>query len=96
MVSTVLKESSSASNILMHALSVQTAKFVKPSLGDLPGALKGRLSDSNKKLIITTLDIIKCLSAAMGSGCSKFLRTFIPSVLSCLGDSNVSQQQYML
>ncbi len=63
---------------------------MKPSLGDLPGALKGRLSDSNKKLIITTLDIVKNLSAAMGSGCSKFLKTFIPGVLNCLGDSNVS------
>lgn len=69
---------------------IKTAKFVKPSLGDLPGALKGRLSDSNKKLIITTLDIIKNLSTAMGSGCSKHLKTFIPGVLTCLGDSNVS------
>ncbi|XP_064399412.1 cytoskeleton-associated protein 5-like isoform X3 [Halichondria panicea] len=67
---------------------LKTAKFVKPSLGDLPGALKGRLSDSNKKLIITTLDIIKNLSTAMGSGCSKYLKTFIPGVLNCLGDSN--------
>ena len=69
---------------------IKTAKFVKPSLGDLPGALKGRLSDSNKKLIITTLDIMKNLSTAMGSGCAKFVKTFIPGVLSCLGDSNVS------
>ena len=29
------------------------AKFIKPSLGDLPGALKGRLVDTNKKLVST-------------------------------------------
>ena len=27
------------------------AKFIEPSLGELPGALKGRLSDSNKNLV---------------------------------------------
>lgn len=27
------------------------AKFIEPSLGDLPGALKGRLGDSNKNLV---------------------------------------------
>ena len=30
---------------------IATAKFVQPSLGDLPGALKGRLGDSNKNLV---------------------------------------------
>ena len=27
------------------------AKFIQPSLGDLPSALKGRLADSNKNLV---------------------------------------------
>ena len=30
---------------------IAQAKFVQPSLGDLPGALKGRLTDSNKNLV---------------------------------------------
>ena len=30
---------------------IAAAKFVQPSLGDLPGALKGRLGDSNKNLV---------------------------------------------
>ena len=30
---------------------VTQAKFIQPSLGELPGALKGRLGDSNKNLV---------------------------------------------
>ena len=30
---------------------IAATKFVQPSLGDLPGALKGRLGDSNKNLV---------------------------------------------
>ena len=30
---------------------IAQAKFVQPSLGELPGALKGRLGDSNKNLV---------------------------------------------
>lgn len=34
------------------AAVISEAKFIKPSIGDLPLALKGRLSDSNKILVI--------------------------------------------
>ncbi len=30
---------------------ITQAKFIQPSLGDLPGGLKGRLGDSNKNLV---------------------------------------------
>ena len=30
---------------------LSAAKFIQPSLGDLPGALKARLNDSNKNLV---------------------------------------------
>ena len=33
------------------AAVISEAKFIKPNLGDLPLALKGRLSDSNKILV---------------------------------------------
>ena len=33
---------------------IKAAKFIQPSLGDLPGALKGRLGDSNKNLVCST------------------------------------------
>lgn len=34
---------------------IAAAKFIQPSLGDLPSALKGRLGDSNKNLVSHTL-----------------------------------------
>lgn len=30
---------------------LKAAKFIEPHLGDLPGALKARLGDSNKNLV---------------------------------------------
>lgn len=30
---------------------ISEAKFIQPSLGELPGALKARLGDSNKNLV---------------------------------------------
>ena len=30
---------------------IAQAKFIQPSLGELPGGLKGRLGDSNKNLV---------------------------------------------
>lgn len=30
---------------------ISAAKFIQPSLGELPGGLKGRLADSNKNLV---------------------------------------------
>lgn len=34
---------------------VTQAKFIQPSLGELPGALKARLGDSNKNLVSLSL-----------------------------------------
>ena len=42
--------SSSSSSSQMQCI-IAAAKFVQPSLGDLPGALKGCLGDSNKNLV---------------------------------------------
>jgi cytoskeleton-associated protein 5 len=66
---------------------IKTAKFIQPSLGDLPGALKGRLGDSNKNLVITTLSIIESLGVAMGSACSKFNKVFVPAIIQTMADS---------
>ena len=41
------------------------------ALGDLFGALKGRLHDSNKNLIIATLSTIGALATAMGQPVEK-------------------------
>ena len=68
---------------------IKAAKFIEPSLGELPGALKARLSDSNKNHIMTTLGIIGTLASSMGSGCSKFAKTFIPGTINNFSDSKV-------
>lgn len=65
---------------------ISQAKFIQPSLGDLPSALKGRLADSNKNLVVTSLNIIGSLATAMGSSCSKFNKVFVPGILSTLAD----------
>ena len=57
--------------------------------------MKGRLSDSNKNHIMTTLGIIGTLASSMGSGCLKYAKTFIPPTLGNLGDSKVSLSNYM-
>ncbi|CAB4025899.1 cytoskeleton-associated 5 isoform X1, partial [Paramuricea clavata] len=63
------------------------AKYVTPNLGDLPGALKARLGDSNKNLVMTTLNIITSLVKAMGPGSTKHVKPLVPAVISTLGDS---------
>ena len=68
---------------------IKAAKFIEPNLGELPGALKARLSDSNKNHIMTTLGIIGTLASSMGSGCSKFTKTFIPGTINNFSDSKV-------
>ena len=68
---------------------IKAAKFIEPNLGELPGALKARLSDSNKNHIITTVGIIGTLASSMGSGCSKFARAFIPGIINNFSDSKV-------
>lgn len=66
---------------------ISEAKFIQPSLGELPGALKARLGDSNKNLVVTTLGIVSSLATSMGSACSKFVKAFIPGVFQTLTDS---------
>lgn len=47
-------------------------KRIQPAgLGDLFGALKGRLNDSNKNLVVSTLTVLASLAAALGPGADK-------------------------
>lgn len=68
---------------------LKNAKFIEPNLGDLPGALKGRLGDSNKNLVMTTLNIVSTLASSMGSSCSRHAKILVPGILSTLTDSKV-------
>ncbi|XP_037945409.1 protein mini spindles isoform X2 [Teleopsis dalmanni] len=66
---------------------ISEAKLIKSSIGDLAPALALRLFDSNAKIAQTALAICEQLANAMGSGCSKYVRTLFPGILHALGDS---------
>ena len=69
---------------------ITTAKFITPALGDLPGALKSRLADSNKNLVVTTLNILASIATAMGPAVKKFLPIYGTATFHVLSDAKVS------
>ncbi|RDD44949.1 Cytoskeleton-associated protein 5 [Trichoplax sp. H2] len=69
---------------------VSAAKFITPNLGELPGALKDRFSDSNKNLVVNALGIASNIAAAMGPPIQRQLKTFLPAILNTLGDGKTS------
>uniref|UniRef100_A0A8C7EZH4 Cytoskeleton associated protein 5 n=1 Tax=Oncorhynchus kisutch TaxID=8019 RepID=A0A8C7EZH4_ONCKI len=68
------------------AAVLSEAKFIKPSLGDLPITLKGRLSDSNKILVQQTLSIMQQMATAMGPALKQHVKTLGIPVITVLGD----------
>ncbi|XP_062513637.1 cytoskeleton-associated protein 5-like isoform X2 [Corticium candelabrum] len=75
-----------AENLTKVSEILSAAKFITPALGDLPPALKGRLSDSNKNLVVTTLEIVSNIATAMGSPVAKYLKAWGPGVINVLSD----------
>ncbi|XP_041753854.1 cytoskeleton-associated protein 5-like [Coregonus clupeaformis] len=68
------------------AAVLSEAKFIKPSVGDLPITLKGRLSDSNKILVQQTLSIMQQMATAMGPSLKQHVKTLGIPVITVLGD----------
>ncbi|XP_071930544.1 protein MOR1-like isoform X1 [Coffea arabica] len=63
-------------------------KRIQPTgTGELFGALRGRLYDSNKNLIIATLSTIGGVASAMGAAVDKSSKGILSDVLKCLGDN---------
>ncbi|KAL7402023.1 hypothetical protein ABVT39_008297 [Epinephelus coioides] len=69
------------------AAIISEAKFITANIGDLPLALKGRLSDSNKILVQQTLTILQQLATAMGPGLKQHIKALGIPVMTVLGDS---------
>ncbi|EFN60447.1 Cytoskeleton-associated protein 5 [Camponotus floridanus] len=63
------------------------AKFIKPTIGDLPQGLALRLVDSNSKIAQATLGICEMLATAIGPPVKQHVRILFPGFLQCLGDS---------
>ncbi|KAL4563558.1 hypothetical protein LXL04_027601 [Taraxacum kok-saghyz] len=63
---------------------------------ELFGALRARLYDSNKNLIITTLTCISGLASAMGPAVEKSSKGILSDVLKCLGDNKKHMRESAL
>ncbi|XP_055505102.1 cytoskeleton-associated protein 5 isoform X2 [Leucoraja erinacea] len=63
------------------------AKLIQPNIGDLPGALKGRLNDSNKILVQQTLAILQQMATAMGPNIRQHVKHLGIPIITVLGDS---------
>uniref|UniRef100_A0A2K5E3A5 Cytoskeleton-associated protein 5 n=1 Tax=Aotus nancymaae TaxID=37293 RepID=A0A2K5E3A5_AOTNA len=66
---------------------INEAKFIQPNIGELPTALKSRLSDSNKILVQQTLNILQQLAVAMGPNIKQHVKNLGIPIITVLGDS---------
>ncbi|KAH9626996.1 hypothetical protein KSS87_017847 [Heliosperma pusillum] len=72
-------------------------KRIQPTgTGELFGALKGRLSDSNKKLVMEALSTIGGIAYAMGPAVEKASKGILSDVLKCLGDNKKQMRECVL
>uniref|UniRef100_A0A3P8QCL6 TOG domain-containing protein n=1 Tax=Astatotilapia calliptera TaxID=8154 RepID=A0A3P8QCL6_ASTCA len=69
------------------AAIISEAKFIMANIGELPLALKGRLSDSNKILVQQTLSILQQLATALGPGLKQHVKALGIPIITVLGDS---------
>ncbi|CAH2325956.1 cytoskeleton-associated 5-like isoform X1 [Pelobates cultripes] len=72
------------------ATIINEAKFIQPNIGELPSALKGRLNDSNKILVLQTLSIIQQLATAIGPNIKQHVKNLGMSIITVLGDSKAN------
>ena len=66
---------------------VARAGAIKPSLGDLLPALVARLGDTNRNLVITTLNILTSIANAMGAPMKRHFPHIVEGVLHALSES---------
>lgn len=72
-------------------------KRIQPTgTGELFGALRGRLYDSNKKLVMEALSTIGAVASAMGPAVEKASKGILSDVLKCLGDNKKQMRECAL
>ncbi|KAL8032653.1 hypothetical protein ABFX02_13G110200 [Erythranthe guttata] len=72
-------------------------KRIQPiGTGELFGALRNRLHDSNKNLIMATLSTIGALASAMGQPVEKSSKGILSDILKCLGDNKKNMRECTL
>uniref|UniRef100_A0A6Q2ZLY8 TOG domain-containing protein n=1 Tax=Esox lucius TaxID=8010 RepID=A0A6Q2ZLY8_ESOLU len=72
------------------AAVISEAKFIQASIGELPMALKGRLTDSNKILVLQTLTILQQIAIAMGPALKQHIKSLGMPIITVLGDSKTN------
>uniref|UniRef100_A0A674AWE4 Cytoskeleton associated protein 5 n=1 Tax=Salmo trutta TaxID=8032 RepID=A0A674AWE4_SALTR len=72
------------------AAVISEAKFIQPSIGELPMALKGRLNDSNKILVQQTLTILQQIAVAMGPALKQHVKNLGMPIITVLGDGKTN------
>ncbi|ORZ13461.1 armadillo-type protein [Absidia repens] len=63
---------------------------IKPNLGEFPGVLKQRLTDSNKILQIQALEIVGLLVLSMGKPFEKYVKFLSGNLISVLADNKAT------
>ncbi|XP_038695975.1 protein MOR1-like [Tripterygium wilfordii] len=72
-------------------------KRIQPiGTGELFGALRGRLYDSNKNLIMVALTTIGVMASAMGTAVEKSSKGILSDILKCLGDNKKHMRESAL
>ncbi|XP_030501209.2 protein MOR1 [Cannabis sativa] len=72
-------------------------KRIQPNgTAELFGALRGRLGDSNKNLVMATLTCIGNVAVAMGPAVEKASKGILADVLKCLGDNKKHMRECTL
>ncbi|GAV88428.1 HEAT domain-containing protein/CLASP_N domain-containing protein [Cephalotus follicularis] len=72
-------------------------KRIQPTgTGELFGALRGRLNDSNKNLVMATLTTIGGVALAMGPAVEKSSKGILSDVMKCLGDNKKHMRECTL
>lgn len=69
------------------------SKRVGPDVGDLLTALKQRLSDANKMLVLQTLSLLAVLAPAMGRAFDRPARAFLSDIFLCFNDNKPQVRQ---
>ncbi|KAA8519827.1 hypothetical protein F0562_014083 [Nyssa sinensis] len=67
-----------------------------PGTVELFGALRGRLYDSNKNLVMATLSTVGGVASAMGPAVDKSSKGILSDVLKCLGDNKKHMRECTL
>ncbi|KAK6267582.1 hypothetical protein QUC31_011742 [Theobroma cacao] len=72
-------------------------KRIQPTgTGELFGALRGRLYDSNKNLVMATLTTIGGVASALGPAVEKASKGILSDILKCLGDNKKHMRESTL